>query len=30
MGGAQQEGHEVRRDMRESTVVRCRRLVLEG
>jgi hypothetical protein len=30
MGGAQQEGHEMRRDMRESTVVLCRRVVLEG
>src|SRR5260370_2214148 len=30
MGGAQQEGHEVRRDVRESTAVLCRRLVPEG
>jgi hypothetical protein len=30
MGGTQQEGHEVRRDMRESTIVLCRRLILEG
>src|SRR5262245_4105539 len=29
MRGAQQEGHEVRRDMRESAVVLCRRLVPE-
>jgi len=30
IGGAQQKGHEVRRDMRESTVVLCRRLVPES
>ena len=30
IGRAQQKGHEVRRDMRESTVVLCRRLVLEA
>ena len=30
MGGAQQKGHEVRRDMRESMVVLRRRLIPEG
>ena len=28
--GTQQEGHEVRGDVRERTVILCRRRVLEG
>ena len=29
-GGAQQEGHEVRRDVRKGAIVFCRGLVLES